>query len=68
MEKPTTPPTGEGNNGENPTTPPTGEGNNGENPTTPPTGEGNNGKIQRHHQQVKVIIQDLDKLQRIIKT
>jgi len=41
---PTTPPTGEGNNGENPTTPPTGEGNNGENPTTPPTGEGNNGE------------------------
>ncbi|MCU5295409.1 LPXTG cell wall anchor domain-containing protein, partial [Bacillus paranthracis] len=41
-ENPTTPPTGEGNNGENPTTPPTGEGNNGENPTTPPTGEGNN--------------------------
>ncbi|WP_242257533.1 hypothetical protein, partial [Bacillus cereus group sp. BfR-BA-01379] len=28
--------------GENPTTPPTGEGNNGGNPTTPPTGEGNN--------------------------
>ncbi|MBY7128318.1 bifunctional 2',3'-cyclic-nucleotide 2'-phosphodiesterase/3'-nucleotidase [Bacillus sp. 8YEL33] len=42
-EKPTTPPTGEGNNGGNPTTPPTGEGNNGGNPTTPPTGEGNNG-------------------------
>lgn len=42
-ENPTTPPTGEGNNGGNPTTPPTGEGNNGENPTTPPTGEGNNG-------------------------
>ncbi|GAB6609917.1 MULTISPECIES: bifunctional 2',3'-cyclic-nucleotide 2'-phosphodiesterase/3'-nucleotidase [Bacillus] len=41
---PTTPPTGEGNNGGNPTTPPTGEGNNGENPTTPPTGEGNNGE------------------------
>ncbi|HFK1762081.1 2',3'-cyclic-nucleotide 2'-phosphodiesterase [Bacillus wiedmannii] len=43
-ENPTTPPTGEGNNGGNPTTPPTGEGNNGENPTTPPTGEGNNGE------------------------
>ncbi|AXY05734.1 bifunctional 2',3'-cyclic-nucleotide 2'-phosphodiesterase/3'-nucleotidase [Bacillus thuringiensis LM1212] len=42
-ENPTTPPTGEGNNGGNPTTPPTGEGNNGGNPTTPPTGEGNNG-------------------------
>ncbi|PEL46806.1 bifunctional 2',3'-cyclic-nucleotide 2'-phosphodiesterase/3'-nucleotidase [Bacillus toyonensis] len=42
-EKPTTPPTGEGNNGGNPTTPPTGEGNNGGNPTIPPTGEGNNG-------------------------
>ncbi|WHY27989.1 bifunctional 2',3'-cyclic-nucleotide 2'-phosphodiesterase/3'-nucleotidase [Bacillus wiedmannii] len=42
-ENPTTPPTGEGNNGGNPTTPPTGEGNNGENPTTPPTNEGNNG-------------------------
>ncbi|AXK20377.1 bifunctional 2',3'-cyclic-nucleotide 2'-phosphodiesterase/3'-nucleotidase [Bacillus sp. COPE52] len=42
-EKPTTPPTGEGNNGGNPTTPPTGEGNNGGDPTTPPTGEGNNG-------------------------
>ncbi|WIG40778.1 bifunctional 2',3'-cyclic-nucleotide 2'-phosphodiesterase/3'-nucleotidase [Bacillus toyonensis] len=42
-EKPTTPPTGEGNNGGTPTTPPTGEGNNGGNPTTPPTGEGNNG-------------------------
>ncbi|MGX5570730.1 bifunctional 2',3'-cyclic-nucleotide 2'-phosphodiesterase/3'-nucleotidase [Bacillus toyonensis] len=42
-EKPTTPPTGEGNNGGNPTTPPTGEGNNGGNPTTPPTGEGNSG-------------------------
>ncbi|PFY34640.1 bifunctional 2',3'-cyclic-nucleotide 2'-phosphodiesterase/3'-nucleotidase [Bacillus toyonensis] len=42
-EKPTTPPTGEGNNGGNPTAPPTGEGNNGGNPTTPPTGEGNNG-------------------------
>ncbi|RKF47819.1 2',3'-cyclic-nucleotide 2'-phosphodiesterase [Bacillus wiedmannii] len=40
-ENPTTPPTGEGNNGGNPTTP-TGEGNNGGNPTTP-TGEGNNG-------------------------
>ncbi|MEE3945838.1 bifunctional 2',3'-cyclic-nucleotide 2'-phosphodiesterase/3'-nucleotidase [Bacillus wiedmannii] len=35
-ENPTTPPTGEGNNGGNPTTPPTGEGNNGGNPTTPP--------------------------------
>ncbi|MDW3035285.1 bifunctional 2',3'-cyclic-nucleotide 2'-phosphodiesterase/3'-nucleotidase [Bacillus pacificus] len=43
-ENPTTPPTGEGDNGGNPTTPPTGEGNNGENPTTPPTGEGNNGE------------------------
>ncbi|MGH1283257.1 bifunctional 2',3'-cyclic-nucleotide 2'-phosphodiesterase/3'-nucleotidase [Bacillus toyonensis] len=42
-EKPTTPPTGEGNNGGNPTTPPTGEGNNGGNPTTPPTDEGNSG-------------------------
>ncbi|PKJ56850.1 bifunctional 2',3'-cyclic-nucleotide 2'-phosphodiesterase/3'-nucleotidase [Bacillus sp. SN10] len=42
-ENPTTPPTGEGNNGGNPTPPPTGEGNNGENPTPPPTGEGNNG-------------------------
>lgn len=42
-EKPTTPPTGEGNNGGNPTTPPTGEGNNGGNPTTPPTNEGNSG-------------------------
>ncbi|MGE1105758.1 bifunctional 2',3'-cyclic-nucleotide 2'-phosphodiesterase/3'-nucleotidase [Bacillus wiedmannii] len=42
-ENPTTPPTGEGNNGGNPTTPPTGEGNNGGNPMTPPTGEGNNG-------------------------
>ncbi|HDR6314141.1 TPA: bifunctional 2',3'-cyclic-nucleotide 2'-phosphodiesterase/3'-nucleotidase [Bacillus thuringiensis] len=42
-ENPTTPPTGEGNNGGNPTTPPTGEGSNGENPTTPPTNEGNNG-------------------------
>ncbi|MGE1040796.1 bifunctional 2',3'-cyclic-nucleotide 2'-phosphodiesterase/3'-nucleotidase [Bacillus wiedmannii] len=42
-ENPTTPPTGEGNNGGNPTTPPTGEGNNGGNPTTPPTDEGNNG-------------------------
>ncbi|GAB6429905.1 MULTISPECIES: bifunctional 2',3'-cyclic-nucleotide 2'-phosphodiesterase/3'-nucleotidase [unclassified Bacillus (in: firmicutes)] len=42
-ENPTTPPTGEGNNGGDPTTPPTGEGNNGGNPTTPPTGEGNNG-------------------------
>ncbi|MGF9850206.1 bifunctional 2',3'-cyclic-nucleotide 2'-phosphodiesterase/3'-nucleotidase [Bacillus paramobilis] len=41
-ENPTTPPTGEGNNGGNPTTPPTGEGNNGGNPTTPPTDEGNN--------------------------
>lgn len=41
-ENPTTPPTGEGNNGGNPTTPPTGEGNNGENPTTPPTNEANN--------------------------
>ncbi|PFV85821.1 bifunctional 2',3'-cyclic-nucleotide 2'-phosphodiesterase/3'-nucleotidase [Bacillus sp. AFS059628] len=41
-ENPTTPPTGEGNNGGNPTTPPTGEGNNGENPTTPPKDEGNN--------------------------
>ncbi|EJR65736.1 LPXTG-domain-containing protein cell wall anchor domain, partial [Bacillus toyonensis] len=40
---PTTPPTGEGNNGGNPTTPPTGEGNNGGNPTTPPTNEGNSG-------------------------
>ncbi|MCU5338276.1 LPXTG cell wall anchor domain-containing protein, partial [Bacillus cereus] len=39
---PTTPPTGEGNNGGNPTTPPTGEGNNGGNPTTPPTDEGKN--------------------------
>ncbi|PGG92924.1 bifunctional 2',3'-cyclic-nucleotide 2'-phosphodiesterase/3'-nucleotidase [Bacillus toyonensis] len=29
--------------GEKPTTPPTGEGNNGGNPTTPPTGEGNSG-------------------------
>ncbi|PEJ11206.1 bifunctional 2',3'-cyclic-nucleotide 2'-phosphodiesterase/3'-nucleotidase [Bacillus wiedmannii] len=35
-ENPTTPPTGEGNNGGNPTTPPTGEENNGGNPTTPP--------------------------------
>ncbi|MED2934193.1 bifunctional 2',3'-cyclic-nucleotide 2'-phosphodiesterase/3'-nucleotidase [Bacillus wiedmannii] len=43
-ENPTTPPTGEGNNGGNPTTPPTGEGNNGGNPTTPPTGEGSNGE------------------------
>ncbi|HFK1450436.1 bifunctional 2',3'-cyclic-nucleotide 2'-phosphodiesterase/3'-nucleotidase [Bacillus pacificus] len=43
-ENPTTPPTGEGDNGGNPTTPPTGEENNGENPTTPPTGEGNNGE------------------------
>ncbi len=43
-ENPTTPPTGEGNNGGNPTTPPTGEGSNGENPTTPPTGEGSNGE------------------------
>ncbi|MED3613142.1 bifunctional 2',3'-cyclic-nucleotide 2'-phosphodiesterase/3'-nucleotidase [Bacillus wiedmannii] len=42
-ENPTTPPTGEGNNGGNPTTPPTGEGSNGGNPTTPPTNEGNNG-------------------------
>ncbi|MED2184600.1 bifunctional 2',3'-cyclic-nucleotide 2'-phosphodiesterase/3'-nucleotidase [Bacillus wiedmannii] len=42
-ENPTTPPTGEGNNGGNPTTPPTGEGNNGGNPTTP-TGEGSNGE------------------------
>lgn len=42
-EKPTPPPTGEGNNGGNPTTPPTGEGNNGGNPTTPPTNEGNSG-------------------------
>lgn len=42
-EKPTTPPTGEGNNGGNQTTPPTGEGNNGGNPTTPPTNEGNSG-------------------------
>ena len=67
-ENPTTPPTGEGNNGGNPTTPPTGEGNNGGNPTTPPTGEGNNGETQRHHQQMKVIMQDLGKLQRIIKT
>ncbi|HGH7173963.1 TPA: bifunctional 2',3'-cyclic-nucleotide 2'-phosphodiesterase/3'-nucleotidase [Bacillus wiedmannii] len=41
-ENPTTPPTGEGNNGGNPTTP-TGEGNNGGNPTTP-TGEGSNGE------------------------
>lgn len=41
-ENPTTPPTGEGNNGGNPTTPPTGEGNNGENPTTPSTDEGKN--------------------------
>ncbi|PGB04017.1 bifunctional 2',3'-cyclic-nucleotide 2'-phosphodiesterase/3'-nucleotidase [Bacillus toyonensis] len=29
--------------GEKPTTPPTGEGNNGGNPTTPPTNEGNSG-------------------------
>ncbi|MCU5110287.1 bifunctional 2',3'-cyclic-nucleotide 2'-phosphodiesterase/3'-nucleotidase [Bacillus sp. FSL M8-0063] len=43
-ENPTTPPTGEGNNGGNPTTPPTGEGSNGGNPTTPPTGEGSNGE------------------------
>ncbi|MGG3727302.1 bifunctional 2',3'-cyclic-nucleotide 2'-phosphodiesterase/3'-nucleotidase [Bacillus wiedmannii] len=43
-ENPTTPPTGEGNNGGNPTTPPTGEGNNGGNPTTPPTDEGSNGE------------------------
>lgn len=43
-ENPTTPPTGEGNNGGNPTTPPTGEGNDGGNPTTPPTGEGSNGE------------------------
>ncbi|PEM30522.1 bifunctional 2',3'-cyclic-nucleotide 2'-phosphodiesterase/3'-nucleotidase [Bacillus wiedmannii] len=42
-ENPTTPPTGEGNNGGNPTTPPTGEENNGGNPTTP-TGEGSNGE------------------------
>ncbi|MFC9415709.1 bifunctional 2',3'-cyclic-nucleotide 2'-phosphodiesterase/3'-nucleotidase [Bacillus mobilis] len=41
-ENPTTPPTGEGNNGGNPTTPPTGEGNNGGNPTTPSTDPGNN--------------------------
>ncbi|OUB85403.1 bifunctional 2',3'-cyclic-nucleotide 2'-phosphodiesterase/3'-nucleotidase [Bacillus wiedmannii] len=43
-ENPTTPPTGEGNNGGNPTTPPTGEGSNGGNPTTPPTAEGSNGE------------------------
>ncbi|PGB82759.1 bifunctional 2',3'-cyclic-nucleotide 2'-phosphodiesterase/3'-nucleotidase [Bacillus wiedmannii] len=43
-ENPTTPPTGEGNNGGNPTTPPTGEGNNGGNPTTPPTDEGSKGE------------------------
>ncbi|MFU2030035.1 bifunctional 2',3'-cyclic-nucleotide 2'-phosphodiesterase/3'-nucleotidase [Bacillus wiedmannii] len=43
-ENPTTPPTGEGNNGGNPTTPPTDEGSNGGNPTTPPTDEGSNGE------------------------
>ncbi|MGG4305055.1 bifunctional 2',3'-cyclic-nucleotide 2'-phosphodiesterase/3'-nucleotidase [Bacillus wiedmannii] len=43
-ENPTTPPTGEGNNGGNPTTPPTGEGSNEGNPTTPPTAEGSNGE------------------------